>query len=302
MWTGTVRTIESEILARDIPSGFITAHELTEADREEVLGFLAARPLGGLFLRGHVFDNGLVSAANRGKFIGARDPFGDLEGVALVGHATIFEARSESALATLAKAAQQSSETHMLLGEKHKVEDFWKYYAKGGQESRASCYELLFKLTEPNAARGPDSSLRLARPHDMNLLLPIHAEMAFAESGINPLEKDPVGFRERYLNRIKRNRVWLATEEGRLAFKAEVALETPEVVYLEGIHVPHELRGAGRGHRFLSQVGSILLKRARSLCLLVNENNSSAQALYRKAGFKLEDYYQTIFLQTDCVN
>lgn len=280
---------------RDLLSGFVTAEELTEAHHQEVLGFLAERPLGGLFLRGHVDDNGLVSSANRGKFVGVRDGFGCLDGVALIGHATLFEARSEAALATLAKVAQQNGSMHMLLGEKRKVEDFWRYYAKAGQENRTSCSELLFKNTEADSGRPVSSSLRLAKPEDLNLLMPVHAAMAFHESGINPLETDPAGFCERYLRRIQRDRVWVVTEGDRLAFKAEVALQTPDAVYLEGIHVHPELRGAGLGNRYLSEIATILLKRVRSICLLVNEDNVGAQALYRKAGFRLDGHYQTIF-------
>jgi ribosomal protein S18 acetylase RimI-like enzyme len=302
MWSSTSPTAEIEIFHSDIPTAFGGAQELSEAHRDEVLDFLAERPLGGLFLRGHVEDNGLVSSANRGRFVGVRSPFGFLEGVALIGHATLFEARSETALATLAKAAQQTRTTHMLLGEQRKVEHFWKYYSTGGQQSRASCRELLFKQTEPASDRDAHSPLRLAAPADLNRLLPIHAQLAFDESGTNPLEKDPAGFRERYMRRIRKDRVWVVTEGDRLAFKAEIALQTPDAIYLEGIHVHPTLRGAGQGNRFLSELSRILLKRVHSICLLVNEENAAAQALYRKAGFTLEDYYQTIFLHDDSVN
>jgi hypothetical protein len=48
-------------------------------------------------------DNGLVSRNNRGAFYGCRDTAKNLVGVALVGHATIVEARTDDAVAAFAQ-------------------------------------------------------------------------------------------------------------------------------------------------------------------------------------------------------
>ena len=293
---------ETRMLGKDYQPGWVTTQVLAEQHVEEVVNFLAERPVHGFFLRGHIEDNGLVSSSNRGKFIGVRNPFGSLEGVALIGHATLFETKSDAALAAIAQIAQQNRTTHMLLGEQEKVERFWKHYSVDGQTSRASCRELLFEKTEPVGDDETPSTLRLASAKDLDLLAPVHAKMAFTESGINPLDKDPKGFCERYLRRINRDRVWVVIENDRLLFKADIALQTSDAAYLEGIHVHPEVRGMGYGHRFLSQLSRILLRRVRSICLLVNENNIAAHALYRKAGFGFQSYYRTIFLHPALLN
>ena len=69
------------------------------------------------------------------------------------------------------------------------------------------------------------------------------------------------------------------------------------VVYLEGVHVAPEERGRGRGLRCLSQLAGELLRRAASVCLLVNERNEAAHAFYRRAGFRFDCHYDTIFLR-----
>src|SRR5829696_9128471 len=79
---------------------------LKDADREEALSFLAARPLQTFFLAGLIRDNGVESPLNRGTFYGCRDDEGRLEGVALVGHATAFEARTAGAVGAFARLAQ----------------------------------------------------------------------------------------------------------------------------------------------------------------------------------------------------
>jgi len=124
----------------------------------------------------------------------------------------------------------------------------------------------------------------------------VHAEMAFEESGVNPLQVDPVGFRLRTSRRIERGRVWVWSEAGRLIFKTDVVAETPEVIYLEGVYVNPAERGRGHGLRCLSQLSRVLLQHASSVCLLVNERNVKALALYQRAGFKPLCRYSTIYL------
>jgi predicted GNAT family acetyltransferase len=121
--------------------------------------------------------------------------------------------------------------------------------------------------------------------------------MAEEESGINPLLKDPEGFRKRCARRIEQGRTWVLVDDGRLIFKTDVVADTPEVVYLEGIYVNTEDRAKGHGLRCLTQLSRTLLQQTETLCLLVNEQNVAAHAFYRKAGFNLTSIYDTIFLQ-----
>jgi uncharacterized protein len=270
---------------------------LTNRHQAEILDFLAARPLHTVYLAGFILDNGVVNPLNRGSFYGYRNSSGQLEGVALIGHATLFEIRSTEALAAFARVAQNSSSTHMLMGEMEKVEHFWNLYNEGGQAPRVMCRELLFEHRFPVEVKKPVQGLRRATLRDLEKLLPVQAEMAFEESGVNPMEKDPNGFRLRCARRIEQGRVWVLFEQGRLVFKADIMSDTPEVVYLEGIYVAPEDRGQGMGSRCLSQLTRNLLARTKTVSLLVNEQNEKASEFYLKAGFKLRAHYDTIFLQ-----
>jgi predicted GNAT family acetyltransferase len=270
---------------------------LTNENKAEVLAFLAERPLHTVYLAGYILDNGVVSPLNRGSFYGYRNNEGRLEGVALIGHATLFEIRSSEALAAFATLAQSSTRTHLLMGETEKVEHFWNLYGQGGQASRLMCRELLFEQRFPVEVKKPVQGLRRATLRDLGMLLPIQAEMAVSESGVNPMETDPNGFRLRCARRIEQGRVWVLFENGRLIFKADIMSETPEVVYLEGIYVIPEERGQGIGLRCLSQLTRNLLARVKAVSLLVNEQNQKASSFYLQAGFKLRDYYDTIFLE-----
>jgi predicted GNAT family acetyltransferase len=73
--------------------------------------------------------------------------------------------------------------------------------------------------------------------------------------------------------------------------------DVPGCIYLEGVFVHPDERRKGYGRRAMSQLGRLLLTRTDKLCLLVNEQNKDAQTFFFKAGYKLLDCYDTIFLQ-----
>jgi predicted GNAT family acetyltransferase len=126
--------------------------------------------------------------------------------------------------------------------------------------------------------------------------MPVQAELAFAESGVNPMQIDPEGFRERCLRRIEQGRTWVVVENGGLVFKADVVSKTPEVIYVEGVWLREDHRHQNVGTRLMSELMRRLLKETNSICLLVNEMNEWAQRFYRKCGFHFRATYETIFL------
>jgi predicted GNAT family acetyltransferase len=275
----------------------VTTNELTEEDRNEVLAFLAERPTQTVCLAGFIRDNGLVSPHNRGTFYGCRNSEGRLEGVALIGHAILIEARTTRAMSEFGLIAQSCSRTHMILGEKESVEQFWNYYADEGQQMRLACRELLFELRQAMQVREEVEGLRRATIDDLDQVAPVQAAMAEFESGINPMEKDPEGFLARCARRIEMGRVWVLEEGGRIIFKADILAHTPDVVYLEGVWVSPSERGKGIGRKCLRQLCCDMLTRSKSVCVLVNEETERAHTFYRMCNFKMRGVYDSIFLQ-----
>ena len=284
------RVRESELLRP------VQVERLVNSDATEVLQFLSQRPIHTVTMISLIQDNGIVSAFNRGTFYGCRDANGQLEGVALVGHATLMETVSDRALAALAQVARECPNTHLIMGEKERVADFWTHYAEAGRRQRLACREWLFELIWPIEARERVAELRPAKVEELELVMPVQAELAFAESGINPLAVDPKGFRERCLRRIEQGRTWVVVEDGSLIFKTDVISQTPEVNYLEGIWLREDRRNKNFGTRFMSDLMRRLLEDTKSICLLVNETNEWAQGFYRKCGFHFRATYETIFL------
>jgi len=272
---------------------------LRKENETEVLRFLTERPLHNAVMTGLIRDNGLESKFNRGTFYGCRDGSDALVGVALIGHGVFIDARCDDALQEFARLAQEFPRVHLLMGEQDVVERFWKYYAPHGQSKRRLCREVLLQLNEPPARPDDSANLRLAHLWDLSRVVPVHATMAFEESGVNPLLVDPVGFRQRCRRRIEERRTWVLVEHDKLIFKADVISDSPEVVYLEGICVHPEYRRQRYGSKCLAQLTRSLLGRTRSVSVLVNEERRPAQEFFKQLGFVSRGLYDTIFLRTE---
>jgi len=282
-----------------LPEANVTVNliELTEEDSNEVLAFLSERPIHTVCLVGFIRDNGLVSAHNRGTFYGCRNSEGRLEGVALIGHATLIEARTDRAMKEFSLVAQGFQNTHIILGETEKIEQFWNYYADDGQEMRLACREMLFEVRQSMELREEVEGLRRATLEDLDQIAPVQAGMAESESGINPFETDPEGFLARCARRIEMGRVWVLEENGTLIFKADVQADTPDVIYLEGVWVNPTERSKGFGRKCMRQLCQDLLSRTKSVCVLVNEENTRAHTFYRMCNFKVRGVYDSLFLR-----
>jgi len=242
-------------------------------------------------------DNGMENDNNRGKFYGYRNADGKIEGVALIGHTTLVEARSEDSLMAFALVARKSeTPIHFMMSDGKTIETFWKYYTSDNRAPRLVCPELLFELHFPFLVQKCEWDVRLADASELEQIAVAHDETAFIESGSSPLAKDREGFLKRCLKRIEQKRTFVVFENGKLIFKADIVAETSAVIYLEGIYVASELRGKGIGSSCLSKLSVQLLNRVQNICLLSNVEFKGAHRSFEKAGFKNTDCCQTIFV------
>jgi predicted GNAT family acetyltransferase len=221
-----------------------------------------------------------------------------------VGHATLFESRSDAALAAFARLVRNSDNVHVIIGEQARIEQFWRHFTIEGNVPHQVGRELLLQhqstmLEQACSETGKlGLGLRLATPEDLSVVISTHARMAFEELGlVNPIVADPKGFPARCARRIDQRRVWVLIENGSLVFKADVVADTPDAIYLEGIYVNPEKRGQGYGLSCLTQLSRSLLQRTGSICLLVKDRNHQAHSFYHRAGFRFKSRYTTILLQ-----
>ena len=262
---------------------------LPPSTEAEVLNFLAQRPIDTFGMTGLIHQYGLKNDPQRGTYYGCRDEAGALEGVALIGHFTLFETHSERALKAFATEAQDTKEIHMILGEQEKINKFLGYFNQRGNAQAFQYLQLEIKKIEMEEPC--EKVLRLATPDDLSQVVKAHAQLLFQERGVDRLSNDPETFRQNCLTRILQQKTWVIEEKGKILFKAELSTDTPEVVYLEGVWVHEKIRRLGHGYRCLSELIKNLLQRTASVCLLLAEPNKAALALYKKIGFQERGYY-----------
>jgi predicted GNAT family acetyltransferase len=283
---------------RSMP-GDLTCNQLQPGEEAEALRFLAERPIHTVFIATLIRDNGAVSANNRGTFYVCRNRSKKIEGIALIGHATIVEARTDHAVAAFAQLAADSQHAYLIRGERRTVETFWQHYSEAGQQARLVCREMLFEKIEPRRPFEPVTELRPATLQEAEHVVAINAQLALEERDSNPLQTDAAGFRARVERRINQQRVWIWMRNGKPIFKADIVGDTPEMIYLEGIHVhPHD-RNKGYGKRCLLQLCSNFARQNRSVCLTINQRKADAVAFYVKAGFDYHSEYETIYLRKE---
>ena len=272
-------------------------HRLTEADRVEVMAFLSIRPVHTVVMTSFIIDNGMESDLNRGRFFGYRGNGGKLEGVALIGHTTLVEARSEEAIKALAFRAR-TSETpiHLIMSSGNEAERFWFHLTGGIKQPRLTCTEALFEVAFPYAVQKCEWNIGNADMSQLELVAEAQAEIAFVECGIDPMLKDREGFLKRVARRIEQGRVFTVYENGKLIFKADIIAETPETIYLEGIYVHPDYRGLGLGSSCLAALTLRLLNRVENICMLSNVEFDKAHRSFHKAGYKQTDQCVTLFV------
>jgi predicted GNAT family acetyltransferase len=110
----------------------------------------------------------------------------------------------------------------------------------------------------------------------------MHAE----EVGIDPLERDAAGYRERVRELIEKKRSVIRKAQGMIVSKCEFSAVTPQCVQLMGVWTNPRARRRGYAHGLLREVCGHLARKGKTVTLFVNDFNAPAIALYESLGFQ----------------
>ncbi len=282
-------------LATPGPTNVPVVTQASPGSEERILEALSHDSLTNVVMAGFIRDNGFINPLNRGHFYTCRDEKNDVEGVALIGHTILLEAFSDRAIGAFAAFARRESSPHLLMGEHNVVERFWNYYSSNDESPRLVCPIVFLERRDSFHEQTEIAGLRPATREDLEQVVHAQAAMAFEMSGVDPLKKDPTGFRERYLSRIEKNRVWVVIENGRLIFKTDIIADTPQATYLEGVYVSPDERGKGVGSRCITALGRILLESRKAIYLFVENENTRTKSFYLNLGFTAAGQYDLLY-------
>lgn len=133
----------------------------------------------------------------------------------------------------------------------------------------------------------PDlETARFATLADLDRLVPACAAMHKEEVGIDPMERDATGYRERVRELVERGRAIVRVAQGRIASKCEFSAVTDDAVQLMGVWTHPDFRRQGLSRSTLEEVCGHLFRRGKSVTLFVNDFNLPAIGLYEGLGFK----------------
>jgi uncharacterized protein len=183
--------------------------------------------------------------------------------------------------------------TRMIIGQEDAVTELWssaQHLMPNPREDRPG--QPVYVLDE--APKPGGSGLRAATFHDLDLLVPACALTHEEELGVDPLQRDPVGFRRRTAAQIEEGRSWLWVENRTILFKAEASAWTPSAVQLQQVWVDPEARRLGNATRGLSDLCRLLLDWTPTVCLFVRPENLPALRLYETIGMRQEGTYRSV--------
>jgi ribosomal protein S18 acetylase RimI-like enzyme len=288
--------LQKQLLPEAALSACCPIRVLEESDKQAVLNYLSARPISTVIMAGWIHERGIVSEANRGTFYGYFDGDGRLDGVALIGRAAMFETQNERALQEFAELAKSCETVRMVMGEEEKMEVMLRHFVRGNRKPRLLYRDLLYEFNETISLVHGIEGLRAATQENLEQVVAAHAQMVLAETGVNPLEEDADGFRERCGRRIDRNKVWVLIRNGKLIFKADIVAETAAAFYLEGIWVDPAERSKGYGTLCFRELSAHLLAKKKSLCAFVDNSDERAKRFYRRSGARSHGVFAKIYL------
>ncbi|HEX7083456.1 MAG TPA: DUF4081 domain-containing protein [Gaiellaceae bacterium] len=255
---------------------------LLEPSTEQVLAFCAVDPVERVFLED-------VARRGLGRFVGLADEQGGLHALCHVGANLVPSGKGCGAFADAAARGQ----ARMIIGEAGAVTELWEAARPLLPAPRADRpHQPVYTITEPPEPGG--TGLRAATLDDVETLLPACAAAHRLELGLDPLVRDPDGFRWRTVAQIEEGRSWVWLEDGVVRFKAEASAWTPQAVQIQQVWVDPAVRGRGYGGRGMRDLCRLLLERVPTVTLFVRAENAPAIALYDSIGMQRRLEYRSV--------
>jgi len=229
-----------------------------------------------------------IARRGLGRFSGLRDD-GRLVALCHVGANVVPSGVSCAVFAD----ATVRGQARMIIGEERAVDELWAEARARMPKPRDDRPGQPVYVLE-DAPQPGQSGLRAATARDLELLVPACAEAHREEIGIDPLRRDPEGFRWRTRAQIEEGRSWLWVEEGIICFKAEASAWTPSAVQLQQVWVDPRVRNRGYAKRAMRDLSRVLLAKVPAVCLFVRPENDQAIRVYEGIGMRRTITYRSL--------
>jgi len=252
-----------------------------EPTLRETLSFCAEDPVERVFLED-------VARRGLGRFVA----LGENGSLTALCHVGVNVVPSGTGCAAFGRAAA-SGRARMVIGEEGAVDELWeaarRFMPVPREDRPGQPVYVIDHGPEPG-----ETGLREATLADLPLLVPACAAAHEEEIGINPLERDPDGFRWRTQAQIGEGRSWIWVENGTILFKAEASAWTPDAVQLQQVWVDPSARGRRNAQRGMRDLCRRLLEHVPRVCLFVRPENAPAIRVYEAIGMERTISYRSL--------
>jgi uncharacterized protein len=255
---------------------------LVEPSTDQIIAYCAEDPIERVFLED-------VARRRHGRFAALELDDGTLQALCHLGTNVVPSGHGSGAFVDVAARVAP----RMLIGEEAAVTELWESGRRRfGRPREDRPAQPVYVSTTPPELGG--SGLRLATQADLDTLVPACARAHQEEVGVDPMRRDPNGFRWRTRTQIDEGRSWLWVEDGVILFKAEASAWTPAAVQLQQVWVDPAARRQGNASRALRDLIRLLLERVPAVCLFVRVENTAAIRLYETVGMQHALAYRSV--------
>jgi predicted GNAT family acetyltransferase len=263
---------------------------LSEDGIEPALAFLRRDPLVNVYLIARLLEERTLAASQMVEIRFNRDIVlvASLATNIVLGTAPATPREiTESAVAVIGdRIITRMLPVRAIISPANLVDELWKHLRNRVDPP------TVIRMTQPIYAMRrrldfPDlHDARYATLRDLDALVPACAAMHKEEVGIDPMERDAVGYRERIRELVDRKRSIIRVVDGAIAAKCEFSAVTDEAVQLMGVWTHPRYRRRGLMRASLREICGHLFRKGKTVTLFVNDFNKPAIALYESLGFQ----------------
>ncbi|HEX7807789.1 MAG TPA: GNAT family N-acetyltransferase [Thermoanaerobaculia bacterium] len=263
---------------------------LSDDDFKGALEFLQRDPLINVYLISRLLEERTLAATQIAvvRYNGAIVLVASLAtNIVLGGDPSIPKDITESAVALIGdRILSRMLPVRAIISPAHLVEELWTALrTRIDPPTVVRMNQPIYAL--PRRLDYPDLTLaRHATMKDLDSLVPACAAMHKEEVGIDPLERDAAGYRERIRELVEKKRSVIRVVDGVIASKCEYSAMTPDAVQLMGVWTHPRFRRRGLSAELLREVCGHLGRKAKTVTLFVNDFNAPAIGLYESLGFE----------------
>ncbi|GAA0722031.1 GNAT family N-acetyltransferase [Dactylosporangium roseum] len=274
----------------------VAARLLGDAERGSVERLLDQDPYGGAQVAERISTAGLAWWRQDARIFG----YGSrrhLESLCWLGANLIPVHATPAAVAAFAEMiGNEPRGCSSIVGSADAVLGLWDVLAPSWGPSRDVRPDQPLMATSNPASVPADPAVRLVRPDEVDVLFPAAVAMYTEEVGVSPTaDGGERSYRERVGELVRARRAYVRIIDGRVVFKAELAVVTRHTAQIQGVWTAPEWRGRGIARGGIAAVVRDALRRvAPSVSLYVNDYNTPARRVYERCGFQQVGTFATV--------